>query len=186
MVNFSGTFDTTNALSGMFLWIIFGYLATLLNCDLQRFIIRNPLSVHLIGLTAFFFLFTLIDTNNKTSLWIITVKTILIYVLFVLMTKSKWYFVVPVLVLLLVDQAIKKHLAIQQASGGSTSSLEETQKRATQILNVLIISIILIGTMQYMYLQYLEYGKRFSLYKFFFGVSKCKDMPPNYKSLSIK
>lgn len=26
MINLTGTFDTTNALSSMFLWIIFGYL----------------------------------------------------------------------------------------------------------------------------------------------------------------
>lgn len=179
-MDLSGTFDTTNALSGMFLWIIFGYLATMLNCDLQRFISMHPLFVHFMGLTAFFFLFTILDSQNKSSLNLIYLKTVLVYALFVMMTKSKWYFVVPVLMLLLVDQATKKQLAFDKAGGKDTSSQEERQEAITRILNVMIIVLIVIGTLHYMYLQYIEYGDKFSYFQFFFGMSKCKRVSPNY------
>jgi hypothetical protein len=188
MVDFSGTFDTTNALSGIFLWVIFGYFTAVLNCDLQRMMRSNPIVVHIMGLTAFFFLFTLLDSNNKNSVAVIYAKTIFVYLLFIMMTKSKWYFVVPVLVMLLVDQTFKKHLAMQEATNTNTSTNTNMEKQraiqhqVTTVLNVAIIAVIIIGTLHYMYLQYLEYGPRkFSLYTFFFGLSnKCKNTMPNY------
>ncbi len=81
--------------------------------------------IHAFGLTAFFFLFTILDSNNKSIyLVLVWVKTILIYVLFVLMTKSKWYFIVPVIILLLVDQTIKKDLAFKKAKQTKEDKLE--------------------------------------------------------------
>jgi hypothetical protein len=186
MVDFSGTFDTTNALSGMFLWITFSYISSLLNCDLQRIIQSNPLATHLFGLIAFLFLFTLLDSNNKTSLGVVYAKTLIIYGLFLLMVKSKWYFIIPVLVLLLVDQSIKKNNAFKEAAGTSTEKDKAMQERATQVLNIMIIVLILLGSVQYMYLQYVEYGSKFSLYAFFFGITKCKKQMPDYVRLSRK
>lgn len=180
-MDFSGTFDTTNALSGMYLWLIFGFLSTMINCDLQRFMQSHPLMMHAFALMAFFFLFTLIDTNNKADISVILVKTIFIYILFVLMTKSKWYFVIPVLSLLLIDQGLKKHVAVKQAAGKNIEKDTQRLEMYTNIINVLIIFIIIIGSIHYMYLQQLEYGKKFSLFKFFFGISKCKKKMPNYE-----
>lgn len=193
MIDFSNTFDTTNALSGMYLWILFGYLATLLNCDLQRFLKSHPLVIHLVGLLTFFFLFTLIDGANKTSVVNIWIKTIFIYILFVLTTKSKWYFVVPVLIILLIDQTLKKHLSYkkQMAEDPNTSTdnklsadkikqLEESVGKYSAFINKAIIVIIIFGVIHYMYLQYIEYGSKFSFYKFFFGVTRCKDKMPKY------
>lgn len=180
MIDFSGTFDTTNALSGMFLWLIFGYLAALLNCDLQRFLQNHILVTHLFGLTAFFFLFTLLDSSNKSNIGILWIKTIFIYILFVLMTKSKWYFVVPVLLLLLIDQSIKKQLSISEADGKDVKKFREYQKKFTKVLNVVIIMLIIVGTIHYAILQYSEYRSEFSWAKFFFGMNKCKTYEPMY------
>lgn len=193
MIDFSNTFDTTNALSGMYLWILFGYLAALLNCDLQRFLKSHPLVIHLVGLLTFFFLFTLIDGANKTSVGNIWIKTIFIYILFLLTTKSKWYFVVPVLIILLIDQTLKKNLSYQKQmaedpatppekkpSAEKIKQLEDSVAKYSSFINKAIIVIIIIGVIHYMYLQYIEYGSKFSFYKFFFGVTRCKDKMPKY------
>lgn len=164
---FSDTFDTTYALSSMFLWIAFSLLVVMINCDVQRLVKSNPIVMHLLGLTAFFFLFTLLDSNNKQALYIIYFKTMLVYFLFVLMTKSKWYFVVPVLLMLLIDQSIKKQVAIDKANERDVSELQEKQRQITKLLNILIITTIVIGAIHYMYLQKLQYKNQFSLYKFF-------------------
>lgn len=175
------TFDSTNAMSGMFLWLIFGYLAALLNCDLQRMLGKHPLYIHLFGITAFFFLFTIIDSKNKGNIGIIWLKTLFIYLLFVLMTKSKWYFVVPVLVLLLVDQTIKKDVALREANGQDVTKYRNRQEKITKILNIVIIVVIVLGTLHYMILQKIEYKTEFSLYRFFLGVNRnCKEEMPVY------
>jgi hypothetical protein len=184
-MDLSGTFDTTNALSGIYLWIIFAYLSTTLNCDLQRLLMKNPIFIHIMGWTSFFFLFTLLDANNKTTMSIILIKTVFVYIMFVLMTKSKWYFVVPVLGILLIDQAIKKRVAIysqnESTSKASVEAMKIQQAYISYWLNIVIIVLIIVGSLHYMYLQHIEYGKDFSFYKFFIGVNrKCKARTPKY------
>jgi hypothetical protein len=174
----SGTFDTTNALSSVYLWIIFGYLASLLNCDLQRMLRSHPIAIHAFALVAFFFLFTIIDAANSKSVTIVWAKTLLVYTLFVLMTKSKWYFAVPVLALLLLDQTLKKEVQIRSraADGDQDTRLAQVQELVSKVVNVAIYVIIVIGSAHYMYLQRVEYGSQFSFFRFFLGVTKCKEV----------
>jgi hypothetical protein len=175
-MDFSGTFDTTNALASMFLWLVFGLLSVMINCDIQRFIKTNPLFFHLFGLLAFFFLFTLLDTKNTSSIGIIWTKTVFLYFIFVCLIKSKWYFVLPVLGLLLIDQTIKKDISFKQNNdisfNGSIIDIS-MEKEISKYINNFIIMIILIGTMHYMYLQKLQHKERFSLFKFFFIINPC-------------
>lgn len=181
MIDLSGTFDTTNALSGMYMWLIFGYLSQLINCDLQRLMRSHVLVTHLVGITAFFFLFTLMDSNNRDiTIGKIWLKTLFIYGLFILMTKSKWYFVVPVLILLLVDQTIKRMVSEDVENEVSTSHKRELSRK----LNIGIIVIIVVGSLHYMYLQWLEYKSNFDLTRFFFSTNKkCKLKSPKYKTI---
>lgn len=179
-MDLSGTFDSTNALSGMFLWLIFGYLTALLNCDLQRWLTKHPYFIHAFALVAFFFLFTLLDSNNKASIGVVWFKTVMIYILFVMMTKSKWYFVIPVLALLLIDQSLKKDLAFRRSGGLDDDAAERRQKAITAFVNVAVIVLIFAGMAHYAYLQKLEYKSKFSWKKFFFAVSKCKANTPAY------
>lgn len=179
-------FDTTNALSGLYLWLLFGFLSVLVNCDLQRFIKQNPLIMHLVGIFAFFFLFTIIDTGNKVSVITVWIQTLFVYLIFMLMIKSKWYFVVPVILLLLTDQSLKKQLSYEINNMSNKDQIEkkkETGKKISSIINILIIIIILLGVVHYMYLQKIEYKEKFSFYKFFLGVTECKSLMPNYNKM---
>jgi len=176
-----GTFDTSTALAGIFLWVLFGYLSRILNCDLQRLMNTHPLVIHLIGVTTFFFLFTILDNNNKIHIALVWLKTFIVYGAFLLMTKSKWYFIVPILVILLVDQTIRKHLAIQVGRGEDTIKLEETQKKLSKVFETIILILILIGTGHYMMLQRSEYKDDFSFFTFFFGITQCKTYTPKYE-----
>lgn len=174
--NMTSTFDTNNALAGMYLWLIFGLLSTMVNCDIQRFILYNPIGLHIFAIIAFLFLFTLIDQNNKTSVFIIVIKTFLIYVLFLLITKSKWYFILPILILLLIDQLLKKQLAIEKEKQKDTETLEMFQQAYTNVIIYLIMGMAVIGALHYAYLQKQEYQNEFSWFKFFFTVTKCKEI----------
>lgn len=175
MINFSGTFDTTNALSGMFLWLIFGFLSHLINCDLQRFLTSNPLWIHFFGIIAFFFLFTFVD-NNTSSISIIWLKTIFVYFLFILMTKSRWYFAVPVILLLVITQSIKKELQIKTSNNQNVTEFKRKQEIITNVLQIVIIVLIFIGASHYLNIQYKEHKKDFSLWKFLFIANKCRNV----------
>lgn len=185
-INIKETFDTSTALSNMYLWLLFGYLSTLLNCDLQRFMNSHILVRHVIGITTFFFLFTLIDTENKTNILSIWVKTLVVYILFILSTKAKWFFVLPVLALLLIDQTIKKHVSIEKTQERITEEGEMKFKDVSRFLNVVVTSCIVTGVIHYAFLQKAEYGSKFSWWTFFLGKKgKCKDYTENMFDIDI-
>jgi hypothetical protein len=188
MLDLANSFDTNTALSGIFLWLLFGLLAPLVNCDLQRVIRKNPIVMHLVSIIAFFFLFTVIDTTNQSNLVTSWVKTLLVYVLFVLATKSKWYFVLPTLALLIVDQSITKHVTFEKHHDPDQWDIQRPGNKAERyrvIRRVLLAAVILnivIGAIQYAHLQHTEYKNRFSWVTFFVGSAKpCKAKTPIYR-----
>ena len=175
---FSKTFDSTTALTSLYLWLLLGFLSTMISCDFKKWIDSNIWFRHIIGLVGFFFLFTVIDASNRSSLGITFVKTFFVYGIFLLMVKSKWYFSLPVLGLLVVDQGIKVHLehAKQNESkeGASKDSSIPLYERIRNILNIVIIAIIIIGFFMYAIRQKEEFGASFSWMKLLlhYGCSK--------------
>lgn len=185
LTDFKNTFDTTNALCALFLWLLFGYLSSMVNCDLQRMIEGSLLVRHMVGILAFFFLFTLIDTSNAASVQTIFAKTFAVYALFLFTTKSKWFFALPILVLLMIDQVLKKQYEFKKRDGAGVAAEEagslDWYADANRYINVLVIALILMGVAHYAWLQRLEYGKRFSWKTFFFAINKrCKPYHPDY------
>lgn len=177
------TFTTTTALAGLFLWIIFGYLSVLLNCDLHRILTQNPWAIHLSAVVAFYFLFTVLS-SNVAPIWLIWLKTIGVYVIFLLMTKSKWYFVLPVMTLILADQCFRQQVNYEKLQGRPID--EKTSEFVSNTLLILIIVIVIIGTSHYMHLQMKEYGSEFSIVKFFFGINTaCKVTVPDYEKIAL-
>ena len=76
------TFDTKVALSGFYLWLLFGFLNHSVSCDLQRLMQRNLIFRHVVSIVSFFLLFTVIDTSNKAPVYLLLLKTLFIYFLF--------------------------------------------------------------------------------------------------------
>ena len=112
--------------------------------------------------------------------------------LLIFSTKSKWYFVLPVLVLLMLDQVLKKEYDWKLSKAAQDDNEKEKKEKdllawhtnLNNQLNVLIITVIVVGMLHYMWLQRVEYGPEFSLATFFFGVNKrCKPFHPDYKKM---
>ncbi len=172
------TFDTKTALSALYLWLLFGFLSTMVSCDLQRWMIHNPIFRHFIGIVAFFFLFTVLDTTGIHSVGQIWTQTIIVYLIYILMTKSKWQFALPVLLLLIIDQTIALH--IKYIKGNKEDKENEKNKGKTvglwnsrrKYIDIVMIIFIVLGVIHYIIRQRTEFGKSFSWSKFFF-VSRC-------------
>ena len=99
--------EIRTAIAGLYLWLLFGFLSTIVSCDIKRLMTHNVFFRHTVGIISFFLLFTVIEPDNEMDVFSIWTKTIYIYLIFLFMTKSKWYFSIPVLLLLLVDQSLK-------------------------------------------------------------------------------
>ena len=157
--------DVRTAIAGLYLWLLFGFLSNLVSCDIKRIMTHNIFFRHIVGIIAFFLLFTVIDTDtDDSSVLHIWIKTLYIYFIFLLMTKSKWYFSIPVLLLLVVDQSFKFQIKFEEKrkTNGSTMMLYENIRDK---LNICIIAIIIIGFIHYAIRQHNEHGSKFSLVK---------------------
>ena len=171
-IHISSNFDTRSALSGLYLWLLFGYLSSMVSCDMQRWMQDSLLFRHFVGIVAFFFLFTIIDNNNTTAIYYIWMKTLLVYFIFLLMIKSKWYFSLPVFLILIVDQSLKSHndyLAKKDPNDPEIVKLNQARNG----LYIALISLIVIGFIHYFFRQWHEFGKDFSPAKLLFA-STCK------------
>ena len=139
------------AITGLYIGLLFGLLSTLLSCDMKRLINNNMYFRHLIGLISFFLLFTITDKDNKNELNIKTIwiNTIFVYGLFIMMTKSKWYFSIPALILIVVDQSYKFQIEfIHEKNKENEQNNEKIQlyEKDRKYIDVTILIIIFRGS----------------------------------------
>ena len=172
-------FDMRTAITGLYIGLLFGLLSTLLSCDMKRLINNNMYFRHLIGLISFFLLFTITDKDNKNELNIKTIwiNTIFVYGLFIMMTKSKWYFSIPALILIVVDQSYKFQIEfIQKEKKKSSKQIEKvnTYEKIRKYTYAVMITLIVIGFIHYTIRQYKHFGSKFSFIKLIF-YNTCKN-----------
>ena len=163
--------SATTSLSNVYLWIIFGYLSSMIGCDVQNLMINNLTVRHIVGLVTFFFLFTSIDKNSAHQhVAILWLKTIILYVIFIMVSKSSWHFSAPVLVLLVIDMCIKT-----QEDYYSTNGIYYNIQLYSTIHKVIYITIVLlafIGILANGVYEKEQLGDAFNLTKFVFDY-KC-------------
>jgi hypothetical protein len=171
------TFDTSTALAGLMLWLLFGFFTSLLGCDLQRLVSQNMYVKHFLALVSFFFLFTILDPSNKAGIDRVWLKTVAVYLLFVASTKSKAWASIAVVVLLILDQTIKMQANyISHSEDPEKDAKLARYNRWRKMLYAIIVVIIVTGFVHYLKYQYDEYGKDFDLATFLLGTVKCREM----------
>ena len=161
-------FDSTFVLSSIFILILFNVLEESMNCDVQRMIKNNQYIKHIVGLVSIFFLFTTV--GNKKSKHIISLwgKTIVTYFIFLLLAKSKWYFSLPVAILLLLEQSLK----IQEYHNIDNSK-DYNKKIYVITRNIITYSIFILiftGAIDIGIKQYNDHKDNFNFFKLFFGI----------------
>jgi hypothetical protein len=173
-LNQTSTFDSSTALAGLYLWLIFGFLSSLLGCDLQRLINGNIFVKHLMALVAFFFLFSVIDQSNRSDIGTTWLKTIGVYFIFMLSIKSKNFTSVAFVLILIADQTIKMHMEYKSQNGDETN-LETFRKIRVALFAALCI-VASLGFVMYFIRQYADHHDDFNFITFFFGSNKCIDL----------
>jgi hypothetical protein len=159
IASLNDTFDTKLALTALYFWILFGYMNSMVSCDLQRWMVQSPLFRHCIGVISFFFLFTLFDKKNDQQPWIGLLKTLFIYCVFLLMTKSKWYFALPIFLILVVDQFLAAQVAYFKKNEPQRDTAVYTRIR--DALTIALFTLILVGFIAYVIRHRHEHGDEF-------------------------
>lgn len=131
--------NTKIAITTLYLWLLFGYQSSLLSTDLQQRIHTNKVYRHLAGLISFFFLFALLDAQNKEHVGMIFVKVVIIYILFLMITTVKWYFAGLVMLVLVIDQVLRMHIRYLEDNKLPTQDFVNIREWCTVVMFGLIV-----------------------------------------------
>jgi quinol-cytochrome oxidoreductase complex cytochrome b subunit len=169
------TFDVTASIAFMYLWMFFAFFTILSSCELQELATKNIYVKHAMAFIAFFFLITIVDSQNNQSVQLTWLKTLIVYLIFVVTTKMTLFGIMILLGLLLIDLTLRAHIQYRQKQG-------DTKEQLTIYLNArvwiryLLFTTIIFGFLHYLFYQEKEYQTKFSLAKFLLGTGKCHHM----------
>ncbi len=137
-----------------------GKVGELINCSVRNFVEKHLWLRHVIFILSIFLIRSLSIFEKEypdSSLSRIWVFTFSVYLLFILATKSKWFFAVPAILILFVAENIK----VSDKKGKYTT--------LNSVLFYSAVGIVLVGFVHYLILQKRKRGKMFNLYNFWFG-----------------
>ncbi len=160
-----------NPLFLLFLTISGNFLAQLFPCQVQELFTTSIFHKHILAFFTLFFAIVLASdsTNNLTLLFR---KTILLYLLFVLITRMDKNFFLLFLFILAA-----KYLLEKEIDNLPKDTPEKTLNKYSQLNKLLQYSLIIIGIAGFViYLgeKKYEYGKDFDFNTFIFGKTVCK------------
>jgi hypothetical protein len=170
-----------------FLIVSANFLAETFPCRLQ-YVLRNNMFVkHLFGLfTMIFFVVLSSGIKNKNILNILK-NAVILYIIFMLITKCQTNLFFIILVLLGTTYIINIIKEKEIENNKKELNEDNIYDTITYILYIIIFVFIILGVLLYMGEKKIEYKKNFNYVTFFIGRSVCKGDSPNISMIeSIK
>lgn len=164
------------AFFALYLIISSNFLGDLLSCKFREFLSSNMIIKHILCIITFGFLVILagIDLEDDNIYYNGIFITIILYIWFVLSTRTHVYVTLIIVLLFFVMYIINYRVKYLKEKNKPTKKLELINKYiliATGIITVL-------GVINYGYLKNIELNKRgetFSFFKFLIGNVKCRN-----------
>lgn len=152
----------------IFMWLLFNNLASIINCDVQNEIQTNPVAFHLICYTTVLFIFVMRPNPTLTFDQSIVVS-IFVYLLFILMTRSRWYFVLPGLAMIGLYYIHKNY-----TTNKNDEPMDKDNHRSMDRLMIaLFVMITIFGVHDYWRFEKSRLGNSFNTTKFFLANRPC-------------
>jgi hypothetical protein len=154
------------------------FVAQLFPCQVQKLFTENIYYKHFLAFFILFFAIILTsDKSEKISTTLFS-KTLVLYSLFIVLTRMDKNFFLLFFVTLCV-----KFIIINEISHTQTKDLKDKYDKINKALNYALISIGIMGFLLYYGEKRYEYGKRFVFSTFLLGKPVCREfiIPTNYR-----
>jgi hypothetical protein len=144
------------------------FVGDLFACDLRRTLANSLVAKHVVLLLGA--LFWVAESNSNDKFGVLLIEAFVIYMLFVLSTKSKAYLLFPILGLAVLDQLLRLYVK-------STPDLSETSKRNIDITRMTVqglCAVTIAGSfVGYLIKQVRDKGTNFNFATFMLGTIEC-------------
>ncbi|ALH23256.1 hypothetical protein ceV_350 [Chrysochromulina ericina virus CeV-01B] len=173
--------DQLDSLFLVFLAIMGSFSFKLLGCPLQKLLANNLYARHVVYISLILFSTSFVDDKNKNPI-IHFRDSFLIYIFIIIFTKMTIPFTIIIFLLLLVLYVIHMYTnyfsyKIEHSSDNDKIIYKNYNKNLDNLNKVLIILIVLItifGKVKFLLHKKTQYRKKFSVFKYLFGVRYCK------------
>lgn len=175
----------------LFLFIISGnYIGELLGCRLIQLLEDDMIIKHILGFITLYITLA-ITINNQESLFQLFFITIILYVVFILTSKTTKYINFTIMILFLITFIVQ---LFKEELNKKIENKKNTQKdiRYLNIINIyntyiiyIIIILIIVGIIIYIGEQKLGHKKDFNYYTFIVGRTKCDFSNKDINSIDL-
>jgi hypothetical protein len=164
------------------------FLAEIFPCRIQYLLRSNMFVKHIFGLFTMIFFVVLSSGIKDKDIFRIVQISFLLYILFILITKSQIYIFYLILILLCITYIIniikeKEKENIDEKNSTFINEKINNYEYVIYVLYILIIILTILGVILYMGEKKIEYKNSFNYITFFFGKSSCKGKSPNVNLL---
>lgn len=163
------------------------FLQSMFPCRFQWLLQNNMFVKHLFSLlTLLFFVIVAGDRTSTPNFFRDVLKALILYVLFIVMTRNTFFTFLSVLSLLAVSFIVELRIKDLDSQISGEKGVEEAVQKETHenriflkiVNNVLTYSalfVMIVGCLIYYGQKRIEYKKSFSTVTFFVGKPNCKD-----------
>lgn len=154
------------------------FVAQLFPCQVQKLFTENIYYKHFLAFFILFFAIILTSEKSEKITSVIFSKTILLYALFIILTRMDKNFFLMFFVLLCI-----KFIIVNEIANTQDTVLKEKYDILNKGLNYALICTGIVGFILYYGEKRYEYGKRFKFSTFLLGKPVCREfiIPSNYR-----
>ena len=153
------------------------FVAQLFPCQVQKLFTENIYYKHFLAFFILFFAIILTSEKSEKITSVIFSKTILLYALFIILTRMDKNFFLMFFFILCI-----KFIIVNEYTNTHDAVLKEKYDILNKGLNYALICIGIVGFILYYGEKRYEYGKRFNFSTFLLGKPVCREfiIPSNY------
>jgi hypothetical protein len=160
-----------NPLFLLFLTISGNFLAPLFSCQVQELFTTSIYHKHILAFCTLFFAIVL-ASNPVKDLTLLFRKTILLYLLFILITRMDKNFFLLFLFTLASKYILD--IKIKNLPEDTPQTIKDNYNKIDKVLDYVLIVVGIVGFLIYFGEKRYEYGKNFDFITFIFGKTICK------------
>ena len=171
--------EEINSLFLVFLSILGGFGYRLLGCGLQDKLLNHPVYRQIAFFIVIVFTTSFLDSGKISPLSHL-LNACMVFIFFTLFTKLTLNYSLTIFILLLLIYVCHKFEKYYQYEIDNNKTISKNfhnyltfVQNLNNILIVITVLILIIGTIKYYFLKKKEFGKKFNYKDFFLGTHKC-------------
>lgn len=161
----------------IFLAVCAGFIGNTLNCSIQKIMTNNAAVRHLFVVLIIYFTIDFTSKNNMNPTQIFQ-NTLLIYLLFILLTKQTYeMFIFNILLIFVIYNCYIINQYVRENKERKYLGLDkESVEMIDKYLQHILIVTLIIGFVLYFNKQYNDHKKDFSFITFLVGLNRCSSL----------